>query len=351
MREYHYSEGEPGGVSAFWGRYFAILMLFALVACRPVTAWAADSNPAGNSGAPAGDAGTQDAVCPGDSDCDGVPDDVEIRIGTDPHKCDTDGDGFSDGVELGYIQPKVINGCHGLTAAGTNYRYPHRMDPLNPDSDGDGLCDGPGSDEIKGKCVGGEDKNGNGWVDADETDPSDPDTDGDGLDDYVETTGDFDHDGLPDFDYRLVNNGPKCNPPKGMDDLDCDAIPNAGDLDSDNDGCPDKDEGGWLDKNNNGIPDVYDAAAKSCPEPASASSSSSTGGATSGSKKDGDTQSGDSGQSLFSPDGTDGGACVLIRGQGVQAETPVGLAEIIFGFFAALLGFLAAARFARFRSL
>jgi hypothetical protein len=35
-----------------------------------------------------------------DSDEDGLPDDVETRIGTDPFNKDTDGDGFDDGVEL-----------------------------------------------------------------------------------------------------------------------------------------------------------------------------------------------------------------------------------------------------------
>lgn len=35
-----------------------------------------------------------------DSDMDGLPDDLEKRLGTDPNKADTDGDGFSDGEEV-----------------------------------------------------------------------------------------------------------------------------------------------------------------------------------------------------------------------------------------------------------
>jgi hypothetical protein len=35
-----------------------------------------------------------------DTDEDGLPDDVEARLGTDPKEADTDGDGFSDGVEV-----------------------------------------------------------------------------------------------------------------------------------------------------------------------------------------------------------------------------------------------------------
>ncbi len=34
-----------------------------------------------------------------DTDGDGVPDDVELRLGTNPHKKDSDGDGTPDGQE------------------------------------------------------------------------------------------------------------------------------------------------------------------------------------------------------------------------------------------------------------
>src|SRR5207247_5691563 len=51
-----------------------------------------------------------------DSDGDGLPDWVEIMIGTDPFNPDTDGDGLSDGDEV--------------------LRY--HTNPLKPDTDGDG---------------------------------------------------------------------------------------------------------------------------------------------------------------------------------------------------------------------
>jgi hypothetical protein len=54
-----------------------------------------------------------------DSDGDGLSDDVEAVLGTDPLNPDTDGDGLSDGDEV---------------LIGT--------DPLNPDTDADGLQDG-----------------------------------------------------------------------------------------------------------------------------------------------------------------------------------------------------------------
>ncbi len=69
----------------------------------------------------AADAGTGGPlVCDGlDSDGDGLCDDVENGLGTDPNNPDTDGDGINDGDEI---------------TLGTN--------PQNPDTDGDGINDG-----------------------------------------------------------------------------------------------------------------------------------------------------------------------------------------------------------------
>ncbi len=55
-----------------------------------------------------------------DSDHDGLTDDEEAKLGTDPHNPDTDGDGLSDGDEV--------------LKYGTN--------PLKADTDGDGYPDG-----------------------------------------------------------------------------------------------------------------------------------------------------------------------------------------------------------------
>jgi len=55
-----------------------------------------------------------------DSDGDGLNDDLEAKLGTDPFNKDTDGDGLTDGEE----------------------HLTYKTDPLNPDTDFDGLSDG-----------------------------------------------------------------------------------------------------------------------------------------------------------------------------------------------------------------
>ena len=77
----------------------------------------------GGSGAAAAAAAGGAAVVAGlpkDSDGDGLTDDEEAKLGTDPFNKDTDGDGLTDGDEV-----KV-----------------YKTNPLNPDTDFDGLKDG-----------------------------------------------------------------------------------------------------------------------------------------------------------------------------------------------------------------
>ena len=88
----------------------------------------------------------------GDLDGDGLPDGVEIIIGTDPLDPDTDGDGIDDGDEISGGNPWIVDG--------------HDSNPLDADTDDDGLSDG------RERELG--------------LDPTDPDTDGDGVQDGTE---------------------------------------------------------------------------------------------------------------------------------------------------------------------
>lgn len=245
-----------------------------------------------------------------DTDGDGLTDLEEKNLGTYCNACDSDSDALSDGVEQRRVQPIEKNGCHGLYTAGSNFKKPFLMDPLNPDSDGDGLLDGE------------EDKNNNGWVDSDDTDPTLEDTDNDDLSDYLETIGDFNGDSVPDFNYRLIRSGQGCSPPVSIADVDCDDLPNAIDDDSDNDGCPDRDEGRWLDSNNNGIPDVYDSQAKLCKE-----TGMYGGGGGSTASPSESAGEGSSATSALKPlrfvDGADGAACSLVAHK-LSGATTVG---------------------------
>ena len=105
------------------------------------------------------DAGETDPNDPSDdsrdSDGDGVPNPIEVEIGTDPFDPDSDNDGIFDGEE-------IAPGDDGWVT-----------DPLDADTDDDGISDG---EEV---VLGGD-----GVV----TRPLDPDTDGDGLPDGRETS-------------------------------------------------------------------------------------------------------------------------------------------------------------------
>ena len=97
-----------------------------------------------------------------DSDSDGLNDDQEAELGTDPNNADTDGDGLSDGEE----------------AAGES-------DPLEADADGDGLND---SEEASAN-----------------TDPNSADTDGDGADDGLELAQETDPTDASSFPIKPEN--------------------------------------------------------------------------------------------------------------------------------------------------
>lgn len=185
---------------------------------------------------PNGDGNPVDAV---DTDGDGKPDYLDTNE-TDGPKGDPDGDGVSneDEAKLG-------------------------TDPKNPDSDGDGLKDG---DEVKaGTNPLNKDSDGDGIDDKTEVgaDPSKPiDTDADGKPNALDT--DDDNDGVL-TKFENYNGGTPLD-----DDTDKDGKPNYLDTDDDGDGILSKDEGNDLNKDGDpkdaldgdmdGIPDYLDTS-------------------------------------------------------------------------------------------
>ncbi len=136
--------------------------------------------------------GTDTNPLDADTDDDGLSDGEEMATGTDPLDGDSDGDGLGDGLESGVTDP-VGGGTSdgGIDFEGTGPGFvpdgdPTTMtDPNDDDSDDDGITDG------------NEDANGDGAVDntlgdsmsegAGETDPNNADTDGDGIQDGTES--------------------------------------------------------------------------------------------------------------------------------------------------------------------
>jgi hypothetical protein len=122
-----------------------------------------------------------------DLDDDGVSNDDEISIGSDPLDPDTDDDGLndSDEVDLGTDPTDPDTDDDGLND-GDEVNL--GTDPTDPDTDDDGLNDG---DEINvGSDPFDPDTDDDGLSDDDEndigTDPTDPDTDDDGWNDSVD---------------------------------------------------------------------------------------------------------------------------------------------------------------------
>ena len=252
-----------------------------------------------------------------DTDDDGLSDGEEVRrYRTLPNQCDTDGDYLGDGLEAGVIHTSANPACNGLQAAGSNFHSIQSLDPTRTDSDNDGLPDGV------------EDANHNGWLDFNETDPTNFDTDGDGLNDGIEMSLDANGDGVPDVDIRHLENGKDCSPPPSLNDLDCDGVVNARDLDSDGDGCADQQEGMNSDRDHDGIPDVLEQKTLACQ---SSSSGSSGGGGDHSSATGGN---GDVSNAPKNPENksatfpiTGGGDCQVVRN---SARNP--FAEIIWVF-------------------
>jgi RHS repeat-associated protein len=139
---------------------------------------------------------------PVDSDGDGLTDDEEAQIGSDPYNWDTDYDSISD-----YDEVRVYGTAwwtwdtDGDNVSDYDELFYWHTDPLDPlstphniDSDGDGLSDY--EEAWYGTDPFSADHDGDGLGDWFElafgTNPWHPDSDGDGLSDLIESVIDFD---------------------------------------------------------------------------------------------------------------------------------------------------------------
>lgn len=129
-----------------------------------------------------------------DRDDDGLADDVERRLGTDPGFSDSDGDGALDGVEIGDPDDPADGDGDGLLDALESDDVDEDGDGTSAQSDVDDLDPCVPSDDV---CDSDEDGLSDGREQAVGTDPWDPDTDGDGQLDGDEDT-DSDGDGHTD---------------------------------------------------------------------------------------------------------------------------------------------------------
>ncbi|HRG97629.1 MAG TPA: hypothetical protein PLR99_15345 [Polyangiaceae bacterium] len=189
-----------------------------------------------------------------DTDGDGLPDDLELLIGTSPTNPDTDGDGIRDGVEVGPdpAKPRDTDGDG-------------KIDALDTDDDGDGVLTSVelGADPTKPRDTDGDGKPD--YLDDDDdndtiktlaelgADPTKPvDSDGDGKADYVDD--DDDNDGIKTADEIA-----DATASRQSDDVDRDGKKNWLDDDADGDGKKDGAANeGRGDSDGDGIPNFLD---------------------------------------------------------------------------------------------
>jgi uncharacterized membrane protein len=149
-----------------------------------------------------------------DSDSDGLTNDREATLGTDPLKPDTDADNLLDGDEVNtrLTDPRKADTDDDGLPDGDEIQV-HQTDPRNPDTDGDGRADG--LEIAGGSDPRNPDSDGDGVRDGDEitleTDPRNPDSDGDGLKDGQENAT-CPRPRIPDSDNDGIVDGKDLNP-------------------------------------------------------------------------------------------------------------------------------------------
>jgi hypothetical protein len=211
-----------------------------------------------------------------DTDGDGLPDELEVRFGSELMLSDTDGDGVKDGLEVGSNYnapldtdgdgrldlldedddgdgiPSIIEGIGDVDNDGlANY--------LDKDSDNDGILD---HDEAGLSLVDQDNDRVDDKFDADAT--GGEDANGDGIDDNV-TLADLDQNGIADFlesTSTVIAAKPKSNANANVklatktkqvfsDDTDQDGIPDIAEIGQDKNHPQDSDRDGIIDRLDN----------------------------------------------------------------------------------------------------
>lgn len=114
---------------------------------------------------------------PVDTDHDGLSDETEKQLGTDPNKADTDDDGISDGEEVGVrdsdpLKPDAVSARGGpIEMTGPVVKPPVTPEPVagpdpNADPDNDGLTNP--QEQQYGTNQNNPDTDGDGYNDGDE---------------------------------------------------------------------------------------------------------------------------------------------------------------------------------------
>jgi Putative metal-binding motif/Bacterial TSP3 repeat len=181
-----------------------------------------------------------------DTDEDGISDGDEVDLGTDPTSEDTDGDALSDLDELEIYETDPTNPDTDEDGLNDGEEIDVGTDPLDSDTDGDGLLDGEELDEHN-------------------TDPRDPDTDSDGLEDGDEVEVHHTNPRDPDTDDGSVSDGDEVS--NGTDPLDpSDDLGDDDDDDDDDSGDHDRGHGNDEDgvDEDNPANDVYKGGCGAC---------------------------------------------------------------------------------------
>lgn len=200
-----------------------------------------------------------------DDDQDGLSNEQEIELGTDPSSRDTDGDGLSDGEEINdYLTNPLLedSDADGLSdfIEVHNQLDPNDNSDADQDADNDGLTNA--EEASLGTYINDSDSDNDGLTDGQEvnlgTNPNDQDSDDDNLTDADEVNvhgtnplnNDSDGDSITDY-YEIANGLDPLDATDAGEDKDGDGLTNVEEIslntnvnnaDTDSDGLSDFDE-------------------------------------------------------------------------------------------------------------